>query len=358
MCHIVPVNRSEANLYISSYINCTLSKTTLRVSQATLGLLAILSGSIALEGCIESNLPSWTYPTSYFTVGFSLLGLATTLIFKPTVYTPITQRTPLLSSKEISSLDVSSLIHELCEMNTDGTSKPCTMERLKEIIEELEIKEALKALNSIPKHYLSKSNSMKLFSLPDTLYTPLQYWAARGNLPAVQFLVKHGAVDYPDARVEIDSGKMTSALYAAVMHGHSSVTSYLLLHGAQATIAFNNNLLFSFIPKLIFEFCQIDAFGFPITLSFFECLEQVLQHLSSHQPSSLALQLRIPISSGKGSFDWVETVESPSNERMQLTQLLAQFGAIRNNALSNDELQSQGNIGRGFTLQEISSFKH
>lgn len=353
---ISPVS-PQNNFCVSSFKKCTHSKNTLRVSQAALCALTVLSAGVSLEGCIRSSLSPWVYLTSYTTLGLSLLGIAIIFNCKPMAYIP--QTASLLTPEEIRPLILTSLMHELCEMYPDGTFKPCTIEHLKEIVVELEHRDALNALNNIPEYYLNKPRS--LFSLSSTFYTPLQYWASQGNLPAVELLMQHGAVDYPTLPEDTNnSSRMTSALYAATLAGHAPVVSYLLRHEAQPSIAFNQNLLASFIPKLIFELCQKVSFHPLITperQAPFEGLEQVLQYLASYQSDNLQLQLKVPIYPEKNSLEWVETLDQ-GPEREQLLEILTRFGALKDNVLSNDELAAHGNIGSGFTLQEISSFKN
>ena len=344
---------------------CTCGKKTLHASQVTLYVLTVISAGISIESTIKPSLSSWIYPVSYTTLGLSLLGIITTLACKslgavacrPQV--SVSQEISLLSLENMPSLNLTSLIHELCEMSLDGTSKPCTTERVKEIVILLERSDNLNALNSIPEYYQNKQRS--LLSLPSTFYTPLQYWASRGNLPVVEFLMQHGAVDYPTLPEDTNNGsQMTSALYAATMARHAPVVAYLLRHEAQPSIAFNQNLLSSFIPKLIFELCQGITFFAHIPTEkqvSFEGLELVLQHLASHQPDNLQLQLKVPICPEKNSLDWVETLNR-GPEREQLLEILTRFGAVKGNALSHEELAVHGNIGPGFTLQEIASFKN
>lgn len=355
---------SHNNFFVASFKKCTHNTNALCASQAALGVLTVLSAGVSLEGWISHSFSYWIYPTSYATFALSLLGIGATLACKPLVSAacnpPVVapQEVPLLSLEEIASLNSTSLVHELCEMHPDGKHKPCTIERLEEIVIQLEHK-ALNGLNTIPEYYLSKPRS--LLPLPSTFYTPLQYWASQGNLPAVKFLIQHGAVDYPTPSEDIlNSSEMTSALYTATMAGHVPIVSYLLRQGAQPTIAFNQNLLASFVPKLIFELCLKISFRPLITperQAPFEGLRQVLQHLSLHQPSNLQLQLKIPIYPEKNSLDWVETLYPQSPEREQLLQILTEFGGVKNNVISNDELTTHGKIGAGFTLQEIFSFK-
>src|SRR5277367_1713316 len=188
---------SQGILSLPCFEKYTISKAALRISQAALGILAVFNTGVLLEGCIRHNVSPWVYPVSCAAIGLSFVGTMVTLCFKPVV--SVARKTPLLNPAIIASLHLTPLIHELCEMDLEGKPKPCTIERMQEILTHLENESALHTLNTIPEYELSKQCWP---TLPPTRYTPLQHWASLGNLPAVQLLVKYGAVDYPEPEAD------------------------------------------------------------------------------------------------------------------------------------------------------------
>src|SRR3569832_731601 len=230
-------------------------------------VMQITSGALGLVGLLFI-MKAGAFPRKHpwvATAGYVAFSVGIVVCFCSTIFLSSSQqmeKKPLLSLDQVRLTNSESLILELCETGSEGARKPCDYNRAKSIIDELAKQNALDTLNSIP---------------TDNSFTPLQYWSMKGDLKIVQYLVEHGAVD--NTYTLPNSTSMT-ALYNAVRYGQKEITSYLLEKGASADVAFDNNLLFSFIPKIIFEVYDKKAYGLSPSTGFYDCLTLVLQSMS------------------------------------------------------------------------------
>ncbi len=177
----------------------------------------------------------------------------------------------------------------------------------------------------------------------------MYYYVQRGNLNAIQILL---------ARKRFTELNLTTALYVAAKAANIDVVKYLLNNGAGVDQAFlDNNLLHSFIPKLIFEMTNQHPEW--IIEDHITCLKQLLTHLKANNPENLRLQLQIPISDKTTCYQWVssEAENSGVNKLILIKQLLEEFGAQNLSHLSLDDLRSLGDIGSGYNMYDISCFK-
>ena len=185
--------------------------------------------------------------------------------------------TELVDVDTIKKMNLSGLVHELCERDEQsGEKRECSLQHLKDLIAQLKTSNSLCVLNTIPDYYDINRDHFDYAHLKHD-YTPLQYWAAKGNLEAVQLLVNHGAYDYC-------KGCNKSALYVAAFHGRLEIVDYLLQQGANADIAFRESAFHYFIPKFIF---QVSEYKFQISEkieskdSAIDCFEKILKDLKA-----------------------------------------------------------------------------
>lgn len=225
-------------------------------------------------------------------------------------------------------------IHQLCEMNTEGVFQKCSVEKAGEILNELKDKNRLDVINSIPEYFVNNSYRKSVGDKAEPLHTPLQYWAAKGHLPMVKILIDNGAADYCTAYEGL-CGMTKSALYAAALNGNISVVNYLLECGAHADIAFNDNILFSFIPYFVFVISRKDD----INENSLECLKMILSNLNFTAQESLKRQLKIPVSDNRNCIDYVAFAKP--NNYGTLIELLKSFGGIEKDVLTNEQLREQ-----------------
>src|SRR5205823_2058868 len=108
-----------------------------------------------------------------------------------------------------------------------------------------------------------------------------------------------------------------------------------------------------FIPKLVFELYQTEN----IENDSLGCLERILNHLKINYPASLELQMKIPVNEGENSLDYIKNACSRVPNQSDLEQLLIRFGSREKEVFSNNQLKVNYNIGRGFTLYDVSTFK-
>lgn len=340
--------------YSIPYINFTLSETTLRVTQVTLGMLSGLG--LMFGGLSQYYLPSswltssWLTPSWSCTVGIALLGLGGTCMFKQNnLPDRESLLIPLIPPQQIPSEHLQ-LIHELCEITVEGVSLECSLERVHAILSELQKGDNLRLLNTIPSYYLEQQRS-PIFQTPLIQFTPLQHWASKGNLEVVKLLLEHGAVDY----CAKSPPGTTSALYEAALHGQIEVVDFLLGSGAHADLAFNGNVLRYFIPKFVFQLIQRTQ-AQEISVA---CLDHILISLSKNQPENLKLQLKIPVNEGENVLCWIDKNrgQTQSTIAQQIMQMLIGFGATEQVYSLDDLCQQQMEVGTGITLCAESSLK-
>lgn len=271
------------------------------------------------------------------------------------------------------------LHHELCEITSKGDEKPCTFNRLQEIVAELKANNVLFILNEVPKYFIIASGGI----FPSQhRYTPLQYWASKGDLEAVQFLLEQGAVDCPAERKQTFHRSITvysdevhlpkSALFVAALNGHVEVVKYLLSQGASPNIAFFS-ILFAFMPKLIFEMIKkyIDTRKNP---SYLECLTLLFESMSK---GAIKFQLlEIPVAyydrsqQRRSIVDYLSDCvnRDPASYQSELSSPIYDFIIEKLNELgidpketavkSNEELKQAGYpIGTGNNLYDIARLK-
>lgn len=259
------------------------------------------------------------------------------------------------------------LLNELCEVDEEGGRREYSIDRLKEIIQQLEQAQGLKYLDSIPTCFKGPRGLPFLSQFDSPCCTPLQYWAEKGDLEAVKILINNGAHDHFSGKNDYDY--ITSGLFLAALRGHVKIVEFLLENGSRVDIAFSNNcILQSFLPKLVFNFAELMTITseeeyFEQTL---ECLRLILTKLRKQNPKHLKLQLRIPVDEKLNIYDyWLETKEEFDNTDIQKIQywesirkLLVEFGAKEKNAYTIEELETKSfNVGGRFTLHSISTLK-
>lgn len=335
-------------------IDFTISKTALEVTQYLMVTFFIASCAVALSGV--SKQYSWSYGLNLGVIVVSLLILGITCCFqkqdlseKKSLVNRVlsSHTTPLVS--ELSEEHMG-LMHELCEMDGEGQPKECTLERVNTILSKLKEEDSLSVLNSIPSYYMEESRNFLCYTRP-IQYTPLHYWASKGNLEVVKLLVGHGACDY----CANSPSYTTSALYEAGLHGHIEVVQYLLNYGAHADLPFNNNSLFYFIPQLMFQMLLEPMVKYQGCL---ECLDLILTSLSESDPSSLQLQLKIPVDEdGANILCWIKKNDT-SSLAQDLVRMLVKWGANETAGCTLDELTQKGmHTGNGITLVGLASLK-
>src|SRR5262249_9427442 len=160
--------------YVIPCTKYTISKTCLRTSQAILGALTVLSIGIEIEGASYHQCPEWVYQTGYGLIAFSVTSFLGTCTLKRISSSEIVKKimnssTKLLDPEEIKTCNLNPLIHELCEMDIDGSFFPCSQSRLQEIIAQLKKQNLLKALNTIPEHSLVSNDQLRIFPVLSTL---------------------------------------------------------------------------------------------------------------------------------------------------------------------------------------------
>lgn len=246
---------------------------------------------------------------------------------------------PAVKEEEVEALGHMNLLLELRESDASWNKKQLTLDRLLEILAFLKEKNALSILNTIPVNPFV----MDLGGVTERhIFSPLQYWAFKGNLEFVKLLVEHGAKDY---LADCPYGNR-SALYRAAEWGNIEVVNYLLENGAHASIQFDNDSLRSFIPDHIFHigrFCPTDEL-FPQIA----CLKRILEYMAVYQPKELIFQLKVPIDPGKNAIKWAKDLNDSSYLRKVYT-LLKSYGAKEREVLSAPQRES--------CLAEVASLK-
>ena len=252
-----------------------------------------------------------------------------------------------------SVADVSEESMKLIEKLCDGQGK-CDLTQAKGIVEELEQQKQLALLNIIPP--FDSGDLGAHFYTHETQRTPLQCWAAEGDLEICQLLIEHGALDY------CGGDNNSSALYEAAFYGHRLVVHYLMDQGAHAHLAFQNNPLFSFIPKFAFEmiWCKTHQ----EYQECFACFRIILDSHSKHHSENLKFQLKVPIDEQEANIlGWLKKMQLIRTHNqgpmiLELQAMLIEFGASEHDRLTKADLTDLGlNIGSGSTLSEIASQK-
>jgi hypothetical protein len=258
----------------------------------------------------------------------------------------------LVTPEDVEEWGYTEIVHELCEMDVEGKRRPCSFDRLKEIIARLAESDRLFLLNTIPKFYRDSQASVPM--------TPLSYWIYSNNRDAVNLLLQYGAaVRIEDNRDPEHKGWMfkhihfpnhRSALLQATRHRLPEIVECLLEHGANGSFAFDDNLLFSFIPALIFDAIQgRNLFGFDIQKEFVTCLELIFNAMP-HQ--ELQKQLQVPISvepTPLNVITWMRE-QNESEGRNLLLELLEKYADNADQVYTMEQLRKIGEIGH--TLDE------
>lgn len=336
-------------------VDFTISKTALEVTQYLMVTLFISSSAVAISGM--SKQYAWSYGVNIGTIMLSLLILGISCgfqkgdlcekksLFNQTLSQHTTPLVTDLSEKHIGWM------HELCEMDEEGHAKECTLERVNTILSKLKEEGSLYVLNSIPSYYIEESRHPLSYTHP-IQYTPLNYWASKGNVEVVKLLVEHGARDYcADA-----PPYTTSALYEAALYGRIEVVQYLLSCGAHADLPFRNNSLFYFVPQFSFQILKEPLQEYKNTL---HCLELSLLSLSKKDPINLQLQLKIPVDEeGANILCWLKKNRTGPLAQ-DLADILIKWGANETASCNVHELTQKGmHIGNGITLVDLASLKN
>lgn len=253
----------------------------------------------------------------------------------------------LVTPEEVEEWGYTETVHELCEMDPEGKRRPCSFDRLKEIIARLAESDRLFLLNTIPKFYRDSQASVPM--------TPLSYWIYSDNRAAVNLLLQYGAaVRIEDNRDPEHKGWMfkhihfpnhRSALLQATRHRLPEIVECLLEHGANGSFAFDDNLLFSFIPVLIFDAIQgRNLFGFDIPKEFVTCLELIFNAMPRQE---LQKQLQVPISvepTPLNVITWLRK-QNESQTRTLLLEVLEKYADNADQAYTTEELRKIGKVG-------------
>jgi ankyrin repeat protein len=276
--------------------------------------------------------------------------------------------TNALNQSSISLKAFSKELHALCEIDTDGNQVPCDLNNLQQIVHTLKQHGALEILNQVPKYFLENRFGKKNLKL----YTPLQYWAAQGNLDAVKLLIANGAKDSPAVNKQVgpliivgdcngqESAPGESALFAAARYGHIQVVDYLLSQNkATPNIAFGN-VLHSFLPRLIFRLMEgenTSYFFFKIfSPQHMECLKLILKNFDDQ--GVLFQLLQIPVDTrGHEPLNCLEFAKQHDEALYQYLHqglkdkgihVISTFKELKNNGFP---------IGSGHDLGQIASMK-
>ncbi len=326
----------------------------LRTGQAFSVICVLVGSSLVLDRSCRETHHQWEYPVGGSLIAAGVIGYIFCNILGKSVLSTFKLKNhdrKSIQMDQATLLMTSSKVHQLCEINENGTPFPCSKDQIHELIKTLK---NTNGLNIIPNYYLERDRDRSPIAIK--IHTPLQYWAFKGDLATVQLLVKNGALDY---FIPHETREMTSALYVATQNGQADIVDYLLKEGATGAIAFNGNVLRSFVPKFVFEICNLASSGI-VTDKATDCLEKVLRNLAENDPENLEFQLRIPISDGYNSLAWVQYAQNEnSNDPIlrSLVKLLIKQGAKSDNAFTTSELEEKHNIGTGLTLEALSRLK-
>lgn len=326
-----------------------------RVTRYALTSLSLIGASfLAAQADNRCSPVSLSYPV----LGLAALS-AFGLIGGCAFHKPIPTYPLLVSTQEIENLGLTATIHELCEMDVHRKEVPCSLERMREIIEDLKSRNLLYVLNSIVK---SSSLDSDLYypyyphTYPKKMLKPLHHWVWKGDVEATKLLITSGAADYCRG-MKKDRYDTISALYLSALCGHEEITDLLLEHGATADISFGP-ISHAFIPRLIFEFCQSRK----IPTKGAACLRKILSNLQQNHPKSLEYQLKIPVSlKGGNCLVWLSLCskqlefESEQDLADQLISVLEDFGATMDSVFSRKELEKLGLIKYNFSSLEERS---
>lgn len=361
----------SSDVYMIKKTNITISSTSLRIIRCTSAVFAVL-GTLSLvvfKGAM--SVPICIVVAGVTAVAIALL-VASLLLVKKVVESDsgkhlfeqdkIPKGHRLYSTSDLNP-NLTSLLDQLCEEGEEGKIK-CPIEKLKDIVGQLKDANMLQFLDAIPACcYNNPQSSFFRMWNECSYFTPLHYWAKEGNLEAVEILIKNGAHDHFTEGENLY--EITSGLYLAALFGHPKVVEYLLKNGSRADVAFGkNNVLQSFIPKLIFDIGQ----SWETHDGALDCLRLILSELKRKDPKNLEFQLRIPVESTLkntlNAYDWLEwensdDKQSQERKKLKLLQLLlVEFGADKVGLCTTEELRAKSyNVGAGFTLCRISKMK-
>lgn len=367
------IKRAEnSDLYHIRGTPFTFKKDSLYAARIAFGFFFVLGGVGSLIVYFEKSrysLPDWALPlggTFTAVTGVTLIGS------KLLVRNLNPENTPLFQNRNPSGARLHSisqlprqfslLLDELCERDEQGKEITSTPHRINEILAILKTAHKLSYLNAIPNYYFTRQESCFPGSAPP-YYTPLHYWAKKGDLTTVKLLIEQGAKDYFTEGSAVD--QLVTGLYLAAKGGHLNVVQYLLQKGSPIDIAFSNqNVLCSFLPKLIFEMTQllVEKVDELEANNLLECLKIILSHLGEKNKQNLQFQLRIPIRENVNILDWIvqeySTEEIKIQQRIKTLENLLQLYVTEKDVFSIKELQEKGyNVGNGFTLYERSTLK-
>ncbi len=331
----------------------TVDKTHLCAMRCVLTICFVGGCGVALSNISQYRLPTWGYVVDGLVTvssGLALLGTGFSKKIPPEQEALMPSKLSVHTAPSITnSEDDFKLVEKLCE----GKEK-CGLEQAQGIVSDLKQQNQLALLNVIPPYY-SGALGVQCYT-HETQRTPLQYWAAQGNLAISQLLVEHGALDYCGGK------NNTSALYEAAFYGHLPMVEYLMGQGAHANLAFQKNPLFYFIPKFVFEMVWCKSH-----LEYkacFACLHFILDSQSKKNPENLKFQLKIPIDEREANIlCWLKKMQLIRTNHqgpmiLELQEILIQFGASEQDQVTKADLTQQGmDIGVGSTLNEIASQK-
>jgi len=372
----VETNAANSSRTTNEYVlnGFRLSNSQLRTTQfalAFIGSVGMITPAIMSKGFKEEVKENITI----ITVGGVLTAVCIVSLFVTCFFEKkrVLETIPLLPSEFAKGAQLQPLYHlnsenqnlldELCERDGEGRQIQSSLSRISAILDQFKQSYHLSILNSIPN--CCANDPHQSIRRDFVFYTPLHYWAKKGNLPIVKILIKNGAKDYFTEGE--DCYKLTSALYQAALYGHPQVVKYLLDNGSHIDIAFaNQNILHCFIPKLTFELVQKiqKANKNEDQEGHLECFRLILSQLNLKNSGNLQFQLSIPIDKGYNALNWIDRElfnahgEVEKSLLTQLRDLLIKYGAVRKHVFKINELEEKGcNIGTGITLYRATTFK-
>lgn len=345
------------------------SKTSLRALRCFLASFSVLeiAGTTTLWSLYENQIPSWVYYTNIATTTVALCVLYGTCfcVFKPdSKQISRTQPENFLMPLPPNDTDTRKMLDELCERDPEGKTIDCSLKRVQEIVTKLSSNHHLKYLNAIPPYFITNFPP-PLLPTASLCFTPLHYWARKGNLDVVSLLVINGAVDYFESGE--NSHELASSLYWSTLYGHKEVVEFLIKRGSSFSVAFaDQNVLRYFIPKLIFEMSELipQYDSEEDVLDALNCLKIGLMHLKKEDLKNLKLQLKIPIKDTLNCLGWLRWKYSEAEKdgleftrAQMLVNILEEFDN-GTKALSLKELREmEYNVGTGITLYQESRMK-
>ena len=269
--------------YLLPCSNQPISSNELKVSRIALGLFSTVSA----VGSLYLSYPVFLLSGGVCAISsLSLLGS----------FFMIKKAPPLLPISTLQTVEetLQQEMHQLSGIDREGYPQACTNENFKSLVERLHCEKKLnKMLNGLSKYDITACQCYKLRPL-----TPLQHWAKRGDLYKVRLLIEKGAADQC-----LGKYALTSALFESLLAGHLPVTQHLLSVGANSYLTLNSDQrLASFLPKLIYEYCDRGVFR----ASHKSSLNTFLSHFQSYAPQDFAYQLSIPITKGEHPKTYVK----------------------------------------------------